>query len=70
MKFNSTKTFLHIVFSILFFIWIIILILITINHSYSCVDRNGCIRSYCQYKRLYNEYQNLIDSSNCKRKGK
>ena len=70
MRFTSTKSFLHIIFSILFIIWILILTLITVNHSLSCVDKNGCLRQYCKRNRLYEEYRHILDSSRCRRKKK
>ena len=63
MRFTSTKAFLHIIFSILFFLWILILTLVTVNHSLSCIDKNGCLREYCKKKKLYKEYRILIDQS-------
>ena len=68
MRFTSTKAFLHIIFSILFFLWILILTLVTVNHSLSCIDKNGCLRPYCKRKGLYEGYRNLIDASRCRRK--
>jgi len=65
MRFTSTKAFLHIIFSILFFLWILILTLVTVNHSLSCIDKNGCLREYCNRKKLYEEYRNIIDYSGC-----
>ena len=67
MKFYSkifkTKT----IVSVFIIIWIIILILITINHSLSCVDTKGCLKKYCGdiNKDIRSNYQTLLEKS-CK----
>jgi hypothetical protein len=48
-------------------IWILILLLIVVNHSVSCVDRNGCLRSFCEFRWLQQTYKDLVRASkdNC-----
>jgi hypothetical protein len=41
-------------------VWIIILCLIVINHALSCVDKNGCLRSFCEFRWLQEPYKDLV----------
>ena len=62
MKFYSKIFKAKTIVSVFIIIWIIILILITINHTLSCVDLDGCLKKSCQ-KRKDNEYISYIRSS-------
>ena len=48
MKFYSRIFKAKTVVSIFITIWIIILILITINHGLSCVNSSGCLKKWCK----------------------
>ncbi len=41
-------------------IWIFILIVIISNHAISCVDKNGCLRSFCKYTWLKRQYKQIV----------
>ena len=48
MKFYSKIFKAKTIVSVFIIIWVIILILITINHTLSCVDAKGYLKSSCQ----------------------
>ncbi len=48
MKFYSKIFKAKTVVSVFIIIWVIILILITINHTLSCVDTKGYLKTSCQ----------------------
>lgn len=56
---DSAKKFL----SLLFYVWIVALCLLTVNHALSCVTSDGCLKSQCNYEWLKPEYQQLIDQN-------
>jgi hypothetical protein len=60
MRFISTIHFAKTVFSVFLVIWLIILVMITLNSVLSCVDKNGCLRYHCVYSKFNNEYQNVL----------
>ena len=62
MRFISTIYFAKTVFSVFLFIWLIILVLITLNSVLSCVDKNGCLRRYCYFDKFNEEYTNVLKS--------
>ena len=62
MRFISTIYFAKTVFSVFLFIWLIILVLITLNSVLSCVDKNGCLKINCRYKHFNDEYKKVISS--------
>lgn len=60
MKFTS-RTFLSKFFFALFLtLWCITLILLTVNHTFSVVDKKGCRRNVINYMKLKRQYKNLI----------
>ena len=48
MRFYTKLFKVQLVTSIFLFAWILILLLITINHTLSCVDRNGKLKEWCK----------------------
>ena len=60
MKFTATITWSKLIFGFGITIWILILLLITVNHTLSCVDKNGCPRSYCNKDKFKPPYKMLI----------
>jgi hypothetical protein len=62
-RFKLAKFFIGLIFLSL----IVILIIIVANHSISCIDKNGCLRSHCVYSWLKQPYRDLIDANqiNC-----
>ena len=61
MKFYSKIFKAKTIVSVFIILWIIILILITINHSLSCVNINtGCLKDSCKGK---NHNKNVLRSS-------
>jgi hypothetical protein len=48
-------------------IWIIVLCLIILNHALSCIDKNGCLRSFCEFRWLQQPYKDLVkaNQNNC-----
>ena len=73
MKFYSKIFKAKTVVSIFITIWIIILILITINHGLSCVNSSGCLKKWCRANEtetgdniIRNKYNSLLKTS-CKK---
>ncbi len=69
MKFYSKIFKAKTVVSVFIIIWVIILILITINHGLSCVNSSGCLKDWCNNKNdniIRSKYSSLIKSS-CKK---
>ena len=69
MKFYSKIFKAKTVVSVFIIIWVIILILITINHGLSCVNSSGCLKHWCNNKNdniIRSKYSSLIKSS-CKK---
>ena len=64
MKFYSKIFKAKAVVSVFVITWIIILILITINHSLSLVDSRGNLKHVCKFetckKYIRSSYQNLL----------
>lgn len=60
MKFTSTIYFAKTAFSFFLVIWMVILVLITLNSVLSCVDKNGCLRDNCNFKKFNNKYYQLV----------
>ena len=60
MRFISTIHFAKTVFSVFLVIWLIILVMITLNSVLSCVDKNGCLRDNCIYDRFNEEYKKVL----------
>jgi hypothetical protein len=48
-------------------LWIIALCFIIANHTISCVDKNGCLKSFCDINWFRSEYKDLIkaNAQNC-----
>ena len=67
MKFYSKIFKAKTIVSVFIVVWIIILILITINHSLSCVNNKGCLKESCKKNTttsiVRSSYMQLIDSS-------
>ena len=66
MKFFSKIFKAKVIASIFIVIWLLILLLITINNTLSCVDTNGILKSHCEknfdemrsaYKRIVKKYE-------------
>ena len=73
MKFYSKIFKAKTVVSIFITIWIIILILITINHGLSCVNSSGCLKKWCRANEIEtgdniirSKYNSLLKTS-CKK---
>ena len=73
MKFYSKIFKAKTVVSIFITIWIIILILITINHGLSCVNSSGCLKKWCMANEnesgdniIRSKYNSLLKTS-CKK---
>jgi len=47
--------------SIFIIIWVLILLLITINHSLSCVKPDGTVKKICQKELFRYSYRRLIN---------
>ena len=69
MKFFTKIFKAKVITSIFIVIWLLILLLITINNTLSCVDTNGTLKSYCEkgkneirstYKRILKKMNNNI----------
>ena len=45
-------------------LWCLILIFVTINNAMGCTDKNGCRKNLCTYRKLKDEYKNLLNK-NC-----
>jgi len=60
MKFTSTIYFAKTAFSFFLIIWMIILVLITLNSVLSCVDKNGCLRYNCYLRKFNDKYHDLV----------
>jgi len=60
MKFTSTIYFAKTAFSVFLVIWMVILVLVTLNSVLSCVDKNGCLRDNCRYSKFNNKYKQLV----------
>ena len=70
MKFYSKIFKAKTIVSVFIILWIIILILITINHTLSCVNIKGCLKESCKGKKKNNNNNNndcksFIRSSYC-----
>ncbi len=66
MKFFSKIFKAKVITSIFIVIWLLILLLITINNTLSCVDTNGKLKSHCEkvkdemrsaYRRIVKKYE-------------
>ncbi len=44
-------------------LWILALLLVVTNASLSCIDQNGCLRSFCKVDWLRVDYKLLIKDS-------
>lgn len=66
MKYWSSQTTSKMLFGIGMIIWILALLLLTVNHQFSCVDSRGCLRSYCNRQSLKEPYKQLVDRK-CKK---
>ena len=64
MRFSPTFSFWKILFGIFLGIWILILTLIAFNHTFSCVNKKGELRIWCEDKRnkLKDGYKNQLSS--------
>ena len=60
MRFFSKMFKAKVIASIFIIIWIIILLLITINHSLSCVKPDGTVKEICQKDKFRYSYRRLI----------
>lgn len=47
--------------------WIILLSIIVANHTLSCVDKKGCLRTVCNFNWLKPAYQKFVlaNSASC-----
>ena len=49
------------ILSLLGFLWVLALVLVVTNASLSCIDQNGCLRSFCKLEWLKREYRLLVN---------
>ena len=63
MKFYSKIFKAKVITSIFIVIWLLILLLITINNTLSCVDTNGKLKSHCDdaYDEMRNSYKRIVE---------
>lgn len=66
MKVYSTVALTRTVVGVLLVSWLLALMIITANHSLSCVNSNGCLRSICNYDWLKPAYQNIVKANSYK----
>jgi hypothetical protein len=60
MKAYSNMAIAKMFIGFLLYLWILLLIVIVSNHGLSCVNDQGCLRSYCLFKWLRPEYKKLV----------
>ena len=52
MNFYSRIFKVKVISSVFLIIWILILLLITINNTLSCIDMDGCLKSSCHFTEI------------------
>ena len=62
MKFFSKIFKAKVIASVFIIVWVIILLLITINHSLSCVKPNGSLKKSCE-KKIRHSYKKLVEKN-------
>ena len=62
MKFFSKIFKAKVIASIFIIVWVIILLLITINHSLSCVKPDGALKKSCE-KKIRHSYKKLVEQN-------
>ncbi len=67
MKIYSNAIIARLFVGLFFTGWLLILLIITMNHSLSCINDQGCLRSSCKYSWLRPEYKDIVssNSANC-----
>jgi hypothetical protein len=54
----------RIILGIVLTFWLIIMCIIVLNASLSCVDSNGCLKSQCKFAWLNKDYRALVLANN------
>lgn len=60
----SNKTLFQLLIGIFLSVVTGIILFMAINSSISCIDKNGCLRSWCDFSWLKYEYQKAINELN------
>ena len=63
MRLFSEHGLARFILGVIGFLWILALLLVVTNASLSCVDQNGCLRSFCKLEWLRTEYKLLINKN-------
>lgn len=64
MKLKSNVGFAQLIVGILIFFIVFIVLIIAVNSSLSCVNEQGCLRSWCRFDWLKQEYKVLVTKQN------
>jgi hypothetical protein len=60
MKILSDLFLVKFIISFVLIVWVAILIIIGVNTTLSCVDKNNCLRPHCKYTWLKSSYQKIV----------